>query len=269
MSKTPRNMAASVRARLLNIAREEKLNYDFILLMYMQERLLYRLSISEYKNIFILKGGLLILSTLNIKTRPTRDIDFLARNIPNDLDRVSFIFKEIAKIDINDGVKYDPESVEVEKITEGANYDGIRVKIKAYIGSAEKNIQIDLGFGDVVVPDEIKMDYPSLLDFKKPNIKAYSLETVIAEKFEAILSLSLINSRMKDFYDIYILSKDKDRNQMWQSYLKKIGKEPFDFNEAMKRLNEFLLPIYISILDNNEFSGEWNKEKNIWNKHAV
>ena len=150
------------------------------------------------------------------------------------------------------------------------------------------------------------MDYPGLLDFKKPNIKAYSLETVIAEKFEAILSLSLINSRMKDFYDIYILSKEKDfngkvlskaikatienrktevkenhpvfeekfandkvKNQMWQSYLKKIGKEPFDFNEAMKRLNEFLLPIYISILDNNEFSGEWNKEKNIWNKHAV
>jgi len=306
MSKTPRNMAASVRASLLNIARAEKLNYDFILLMYMQERLLYRLSISEYKNIFILKGGLLILSTLNIKTRPTRDIDFLARDIPNNLDRVSFIFKEIAEIDINDGVEYDPESVEVEKITEGANYDGIRVKIKAYIGSAEKNIQIVLGFGDVVVPDEIKMDYPSLLDFKKPNIKAYSLETVIAEKFEAILSLSLINSRMKDFYDIYILSKEKDfngrvlskaikatienrktevkenhpvfeekfandkvRNQMWQSYLKKIGKEPFDFNEAMKRLNEFLLPIYISILDNNEFSGEWNKEKNIWNKHAV
>lgn len=302
MSETPKNMAASVRARLLNIAREEKLNYDFILLMFIQERLLYRLSISDYNDIFILKGGLLILSSLNIKTRPTRDIDFLARNIPNDLDRVSFIFKEIAKIDINDGVEYDPESVEVVKITEGADYDGIRVKIKAYIGSAEKNIQIDLGFGDVVIPDEVKIDYPGLLDFSKPNIKAYSLETVIAEKFEAILSLSLINSRMKDFYDIYILSKerdfdgkvlskaikatlknrgteikenhpvfeekfanDKDRNQMWQSYLKKIGKKPFDFNEAMKRLIKFLLPIYNSILDNTEFNGDWDKETCKWN----
>ncbi len=302
MSKTPVNVAASVRAKLLNIAREEKLNYDFILLMYMQERLLYRLSLSEYNDIFILKGGLLILSVLNIKTRPTRDIDFLARSIPNDLNRVRFIFKEIADININDGVEYDPESVEVEKITEGADYDGIRVKIKAYIGPAEKNIQIDLGFGDVVIPDEVKMDYPGLLDFKKPKINAYSLETVIAEKFEAILNLSIINSRMKDFYDIYILSKEKDfdgkilskaikatlenrkteikgnhpvfeekfaknkdRNQMWQSYLKKIGKEPFDFNEAMKRLNEFLLPIYNSILYNAKFSGEWNKEKSIWN----
>ena len=306
MSDKPKNMEASVRARLLNIARAEKLNYDFILLMYMQERLLYRLSISDYNDFFILKGGLLILSVLNIKTRPTRDIDFLAISIPNNLDRVRLIFKEIAEIKINDGVKYDPESVKVEKITEGADYDGIRVKIKTYIGSAEKNIQIDLGFGDVVVPDEVKMDYPGLLDFNKPNIKAYSLETVIAEKFEAILSLSLINSRMKDFYDIYILSKEKDfigrvlskaikatienrktevkenhpvfeekfandkvRNQMWQSYLKKIGKEPFDFNESMKRLNEFLLPIYNNILDNTEFSGKWNKENNIWNKHAV
>ncbi len=301
MSKIPRNMAASVRDRLLNIAKQEKLNYDFILLMFMQERFLYRLSISDYKDIFILKGGLIILSALNIKTRPTRDIDFLARNVSNDLEKSRIIFKEIAEIDINDGVKYDPESVEVERITEGADYNGIRVKVKAYIGSAKKNLQIDLGFGDTVVPDEILINYPGLLDFDPPNIKVYPLETVIAEKFESILSLSLINSRMKDFYDIYILSKEKnfsgeilfeaikatlnnrktnvkekhpvfgeqfaedeDRNNMWQNYIKKIGKKPFDFNKVMMRLKKFLLPIYNSILDNAEFSGDWNREKGIW-----
>ena len=301
MSDNVKNMEASVRARLLNIAKEEKLNFDFILLMFMQERLLYRLSISEYKDQFVLKGGLLILSTLNIKTRPTRDIDFLAQNVSNDLEKIQQIFSQISQIQINDGVSYDKDSIEVEKITEGADYDGVRIKITGFIGNARKNLQLDLGFGDVIVPGEINMEYPGLLDFEIPRVKAYSIESVIAEKFEAMLSLSVINSRMKDFYDIFTLSKsqsfegetlsqaiaatlknrgtvieedqvifdedfaqDENRNRLWHGYLRKIGKESINFNLVMGRVKRFLEPVYISILENREFKGEWNNERGEW-----
>jgi predicted nucleotidyltransferase component of viral defense system len=301
MSDNVKNMEASVRARLLNIAKEEKLNFDFILLMFMQERLLYRLSISEYRDQFVLKGGLLILSTLNIKTRPTRDIDFLAQNVSNDLEKIQQIFSQISQIQINDGVSYDKDSIEVEKITEGADYDGVRIKITGFIGNARKNLQLDLGFGDVIIPGEVNMEYPGLLDFEIPRVKAYSIESVIAEKFEAMLSLSVINSRMKDFYDVFTLSKsqsfegetlsqaiaatlknrgtvveeeqvifnedfaqDESRNRLWQGYLRKIGKESINFNLVMGRIKRFLEPVYISILENREFMGEWNNERGEW-----
>ncbi|MFP4021370.1 MAG: nucleotidyl transferase AbiEii/AbiGii toxin family protein [Halanaerobium sp.] len=301
MSDNVKNMEASVRARLLNIAKEEKLNFDFILLMFMQERLLYRLSISEYRDQFVLKGGLLILSTLNIKTRPTRDIDFLAQNVSNDLEKIKQVFSQISQIQINDGVSYDKDSIEVEKITEGADYDGVRIKISGFISNARKNLQLDLGFGDVIVPGEVNMEYPRLLDFEIPSVKAYSIESVIAEKFEAMLSLSVINSRMKDFYDVFTLSKsqsfegeilsqaiaatlknrgtvieedqvifdedfaqDENRNRLWQGYLRKIGKESINFNLVMGRIKRFLEPVYISILENREFKGEWNNERGEW-----
>ncbi|CCU78183.1 hypothetical protein HSACCH_00465 [Halanaerobium saccharolyticum subsp. saccharolyticum DSM 6643] len=301
MSDNIKNMEASVRARLLNIAKEEKLNFDFILLLFMQERLLYRLSISEYRDQFVLKGGLLILSTLNIKTRPTRDIDFLAQNVSNDLEKIQQIFSQISQIQINDGVSYDKDSIEVEKITEGADYDGVRIKITGFIGNARKNLQLDLGFGDVIVPGEVNMEYPGLLDFEIPSVKAYSIESVIAEKFEAMLSLSVINSRMKDFYDIFTLSKlqsfqgetllqaiaatlknrgtvieedhvifdedfaqDESRNRLWQGYLNKIGKESIDFNLVMEQIRSFLKPVYQSILNDEVFTGYWNNDKSMW-----
>jgi predicted nucleotidyltransferase component of viral defense system len=269
--------------------------------MFMQERLLYRLSISEYKDQFVLKGGLLILSTLNIKTRPTRDIDFLAQNVSNDLEKIKQVFSQISQIQINDGVSYDKDSIEVEKITEGADYDGVRIKITGFIGNARKNLQLDLGFGDVIIPGEVNMEYPGLLDFEIPRVKAYSIESVIAEKFEAMLSLSVINSRMKDFYDVFTLSKsqsfegetlsqaiaatlknrgtvveeeqvifnedfaqDESRNRLWQGYLRKIGKESINFNLVMGRIKRFLEPVYISILENREFMGEWNNERGEW-----
>jgi len=301
MSDNIKNMEASVRARLLNIAKEEKLNFDFILLMFMQERLLYRLSISEYRDQFVLKGGLLILSTLNIKTRPTRDIDFLAQNVSNDLEKIQQIFSQISQIQINDGVSYDKDSIEVEKITEGADYDGVRIKITGSIGNARKNLQLDLGFGDVIVPGEVNMEYPGLLDFEIPRVKAYSIESVIAEKFESMLSLSVINSRMKDFYDVFTLSKsqsfegetlskaiaatlknrgtvieedqiifnndfaqDESRNRLWQGYLKKIGKESIDFNLVMEQISSFLRPVYERILNDEVCTGYWNNEESRW-----
>lgn len=204
-----KNMAASVRARLYNIAKKEKINFDLVLLLFMQERFLYRLSISEYNPKFILKGGLLILSTTNIKTRPTRDIDFLGHNIPNDIQEIKNIIEKVCQIEDNDGVTFDPSSITVERITEGSDYEGVRIKVKSYLGNARKTLQLDIGFGDVIVPGVVELDYPVLLDFNNPKLKSYSFESVIAEKFEAMLRLSFINSRMKDFYDIYLLSDIK------------------------------------------------------------
>lgn len=112
-------------------------------------------------------------------------------------------------IEVNDGVFCEPDSITLERITETGNYQGVRLKIKCYLDNTRKLLQLDIGFGDEIVPKETEMNYPVLLDFESPKIKAYSLESVIAEKFEAMLRLSLLNSRMKDFYDIFILSKLK------------------------------------------------------------
>lgn len=267
----------------------------------MQERFLYRLSISKYNRKLILKGGLLILSTTNFKTRPTRDIDFLAQNINNDIENVKKIFQEICKIEVRDGVVLDSESMTVKNIIETGNYEGIRIKFNSYLGNSRKLLQLDIGFGDVIVPNSIVLDYPVLLDFDVPKINVYSFESVIAEKFEAMLRISLTNSRMKDFYDIYLLSniksfngkvlqkailstlqrretplekklvlfteefaRDDGRIKMWNGYIKKIGKELIDFDIVMDRLRIFLLPIYEKILKKEEFFKKWDNNKGRW-----
>jgi predicted nucleotidyltransferase component of viral defense system len=301
MTRELKNIEASIKRRLYNVAKKERLNFDFILLLFMQERLLYRLSISKYNRKFILKGGLLILSTTNFKTRPTRDIDFLAQNINNDIENVKKIFQEICKIEVRDGVVLDSESMTVKKIIETGNYEGIRIKFNSYLGNSRKLLQLDIGFGDVIVPNSIVLDYPVLLDFDVPKINVYSFESVIAEKFEAMLRISLTNSRMKDFYDIYLLSdiksfsgkvlqkailstlqkretplekklvlfteefaRDDGRIKMWNGYIKKIGKELIDFEIVMNRLRIFLLSIYEKILKKEEFSKKWDNNKGRW-----
>lgn len=301
MTDRIKNITASVKARLANVAKAEALNFDSVLLLFMQERLLYRLSISDYKDRFVLKGGLLILCSTNIKTRPTKDIDFLAKNITNNLDKIKQIFQRICMIEVNDGVFCDPDSITLERITETGNYQGVRLKIKCYLDNTRKLLQLDIGFGDEIVPKETEMNYPVLLDFESPKIKAYSLESVIAEKFEAMLRLSLLNSRMKDFYDIFILSKlkkydgrvlyeaiyttlqrrgtpiegehvifaksfaqDKERTKLWQGYLRRIGKKEIAFEDIMHRIKLFICPIYENILSENEFFGIWDSVKSQW-----
>jgi len=280
MTRELKNIEASVKRRLYNLANKEKLNFDFVLLLFMQERLLYRLSISKYNRKFILKGGLLILAATNFKTRPTRDIDFLAQNVNNDR-----------------------ESITVKKILEAGDYEGVRIKLNSYLGNSRKILQLDIGFGDAIVPNSIVLDYPVLLDFGIPKINVYSFESVIAEKFEAMLRISLTTSRMKDFYDIYLLSdiksfdgkvlqkailstlqrretplerkhvlfteeftKDDIRIRMWNGYNKKIGKELIDFDIVMDRIKTFLLPIYEKILKNEEFFKKWDNNKRRWIK---
>lgn len=209
MAKEPvKDIAASVRARLLNVAKKSGRDFDAVLLQYLQERFLYRLSLSRFRRHLILKGALLFLAYDMSLLRPTRDIDFLGCSTSNDLEEVRDIVTEIARIELADGIRFNIESVSVERIKEDADYEGVRVKLEARLTAAKKVLQLDIGFGDVVVAGPMDMDFPVLLeDQPRPNLLVYSRESAIAEKFEALVSLNLLTSRMKDIYDILHLAE--------------------------------------------------------------
>ncbi len=202
------NVAASVRQRLLNLARERKEDFGLVLTKYGLERILYRISQSQYREVFVLKGALLFEVWTEQHYRPTRDADFLARgqNVPQ---RFIEIFHEICGLHVeDDGVRFDPATITAEEISEDADYKGIRVKFFGFLENARLPIQIDLGFGDVITPAAIETELPSLLDAPKAKLLTYPRESVVAEKFEAMVSLGMANSRMKDLYDIRSLSRD-------------------------------------------------------------
>jgi len=208
VSKPIANMAASVRQRLLNLARERKEDFGLLLTKYGLERVLYRVSQSQHRDAFILKGALLFELWTEQRYRPTRDADFLARG-ENSPDRFVEIFKDVCQMEVaDDGLRFDAATVTAERITEDADYEGIRVKFIAYLENAKIPIQIDLGFGDVITPAPVESDVPTLLGTAKPKLWTYPRETVVAEKFEAMVSLGLANSRMKDFHDVRTLSRD-------------------------------------------------------------
>jgi predicted nucleotidyltransferase component of viral defense system len=197
-----KNVAASVKERLRNIATQTGKEYQSVIRQYVQERFLFRLSKSIYSKNFILKGALLFVAHDISRNRPTRDIDFLGSSISNKIPDIIEIVKEILMIKFEDGVKFDPASVEAENIVEDGEYNGIRIKFYSFIENSKERVQLDIGFGDKITSGPIKIEFPTLLDFPPPKIQVYSIETAIAEKFEAIVSLQLQTSRMKDFYDI-------------------------------------------------------------------
>lgn len=208
MNKPIANMAASVRQRLLNLARERKEDFGLVLTKYGLERVLYRIAKSQHRGAFILKGALLFELWTEQRYRPTRDADFLARG-ENKPESLSKIFKEICDLDLeDDGLRFDAATVTAEQITEDADYQGVRVQFVGILENARIPIHIDLGFGDVITPAPIETEIPSLLDMPKGKLLTYPRESVIAEKFEAMVSLGLANSRMKDFYDVWRLSHD-------------------------------------------------------------
>jgi predicted nucleotidyltransferase component of viral defense system len=180
-----------------------EIDFNFIQLRYVHERFLFRLSKSKYSKAFILKGALLF-SAFNLSTlRPTKDIDFLGRHITNDPAEIKDMFKEICSISYDDAVNFDVDNIEVTKITEAKTYPGARIKMPAQIGKARIVIWLDIGFGDKIIPGPVKIDFPTLLDFEAPKIHVYSIESAIAEKFEACVKLNFETSRLKDFYDIH------------------------------------------------------------------
>lgn len=207
------NHAASIRARLLNMAKKEGIDFQLIILRFLHERFLYRLSVSAYSQQLILKGGALIYAIQGIKSRPTTDVDLLGKQMSNDIDLLCEAFRHICVVQSEDEVTFNPESVVGELITERNKYHGIRLYIDAAFHTIRQRIQIDVGFGDIVIPVVQKLEYPILLDdMQVPVIYAYSKETVIAEKFQAMIELSAVNSRMKDFYDVYMLLNDNEFN---------------------------------------------------------
>jgi predicted nucleotidyltransferase component of viral defense system len=199
-------MGASVRARLLNIARQRQLDNNLLLTRYALERLLYRLSTTAHRDRFALKGAMLIATWFENPYRPTRDVDLLGFGDP-DAEAVLRLFREICAIDIDDGVVFDDEALVVDQIREELEYGGLRIKTRAKVGGASIAIVVDIGFGDATEPGLEDLDLPVLLDQPSPRLKAYAPETVIAEKFQAMVALGRANSRMKDFYDIWSLSR--------------------------------------------------------------
>jgi predicted nucleotidyltransferase component of viral defense system len=274
----------SIRTKLLNVAKKEDVFYQTILTRYFQERLLYRVSQTKYRNNFYLKGGALMYAYEQFAARPTLDIDFLGKNISNEGPSIVAAFKEICSVPYDeDGVVFDTNNITSQNITEFKDYHGIRLSIPVKMDTIAQVMTMDIGFGDVITPQPVELDYPVLLDYLPGvNIMAYSLETVIAEKMHAIVDLADQSSRMKDYYDLYnILSKEQydsvtlqeavertfanrhtsyDANNLffnkdfsnnqqmqvrWQAFMRKITKsDEMSFSDIVSFLQEKLRPYW-------------------------
>ena len=294
--------AISVKDRLKKQAIEEKKTMQDKIVMYGLERTIYRLSISEYAERFTLKGGIFLYALFNGDyTRATTDIDLLAQCISNDTEEMKKVFKEIFSIKCDDALRFDLNTLDVIYITEFKEYHGVKVSILGYLDKTKVPISIDIGFGDIVYPERMKMDFPVLLDMDIPKVYAYSINSVVAEKFEAFVSLGLANSRYKDFYDIYVLADrynfdgtelmnaiketfnhrstsleeivafedgfadDETRRIMWNSFVKKKkALVKIGFVETVQLLKILLIPIVEAIKKNELFERTWSHEKKMW-----
>jgi predicted nucleotidyltransferase component of viral defense system len=202
-----KNLPASVHARLLNHAHRADRPFQEVLQYYAMERFLYRLSRSPHAERFVLKGALMMRVWDAPYARPTKDIDLLGE-VPDELENT---FKEVCAVIVeDDGMVFDRETLRAQRIKEDADYPGVRLRFLGTLGNAKAHMQVDVAFGDIVVPRTAIVRYPTLLDFPEPRLSGYSAESVVAEKFEAMVSLGSINTRMKDFYDIWLLSRERD-----------------------------------------------------------
>ncbi len=202
-----RNSAASVRQRLLNIARKQQEELQFVLSQYARERLLFRLSQSPHRDQFVLKGAMLFQLWSGQPHRSTRDLDLLGQGEPS-LQRFERMLQEVCQQAVeDDGLAFRAETVRAEQIKEDDEYQGLRLRLEARLGNARIPVQIDIGFGDAVTPAPEEITFPAILDFPAPTIRAYPRETVVAEKFQAMVMLGIANSRMKDFYDLWTLAR--------------------------------------------------------------
>ncbi len=290
-----RNVAASVRARLLNRARETRQDFNLVLTRYAIERLLYRISISKHADQFLLKGALLFDLWFDIPHRPTRDADFLGFGSA-ELPHIEAVFREICTIEPHDGVTFQPDTVHAAEIRKEANYAGVRVMLLGVIDGARCQIQIDIGFGDAVTPGPEDVEYPVMLaEFATPKLRVYPRYTVVAEKFEALSSLGIANSRMKDYFDLWILAQhtdfggdtlrqaiqatfdrrktvlagevpfgltdafaqDAQKQAQWQAFLRKNRLEALALNDVIAALNAFMLPVIKAANANAVFSARW------------
>lgn len=290
--------ADSVKARLKTFAIKNGCTFQEALTYYGLERTIYRISVSKYAEHFVLKGGIFLYAIFERNyERATTDVDLLARKISNSSEEMKSVFQDIFSQDIDDALVFDACSITVDDITEFKEYHGLHVSAVAYLDRTKIPVGIDIGFGDVIYPDAVKMDFPVILDMEPPRVNAYSLETSIAEKLEAIIHNGYLNSRYKDFYDIYVLSKtyefyyqelhtavvqtfDNRKTKMtmdsaafgdeflndpmhqtrWNAFLKKKkALIQVSMSDAIDWIKEFIRPL----LDGTEKT-KWNHEKGIW-----
>jgi len=293
--------ATSVLDRLKNKAKEAGKSYQVCLQLFCQEEMLRRVAHSNYTNNLILKGGLFIYCLCGFESRPTVDIDFLLWHKNNALDEVELMMKNITSIDTgNDFITFDIKKV--EPISEHREYSGVRAQIIGKIKNTRSPFDIDFGIGDVIVPKSEKRVMTALLsDFSNPEINTYSIESTIAEKFDAIISRMELTSRMKDYYDIYFFAntfnfdgrklqeaifetlqnrgtpydsdtfeniigfaKRDDMNVKWRNFLRKLKITKPEFGEVTKVLKAFLGDIFEAILNETELFGCWDKDKCQW-----
>lgn len=206
MIRRPHELGASVQARLRNLAMQRQDDVQLVLTHFVLERLLHRLAGSTYGRQFVLKGAMLFAVWTQAAHRATRDLDLLGIGAP-DPERIAAIFRRVCDVAVvPDGVAFDADSVAVARIREDQRYEGIRVALVARLGTARVDVQVDVGFGDAVHPAPSEIRFPSLLDHPDTSMLAYPREAVVAEKFEAMVSLGVLNSRMKDFYDLFVLA---------------------------------------------------------------
>lgn len=203
------NYAHSIKARLLNLAEGDNKRYQQLVVRYFHERLLYRLSKSEFREHFILKGGALLYAFEEFAPRPTLDVDFMGERIDNDRENILRSFKAILAIDYpEDGVRFLPDTMAAENITLEKRYPGVRISVVGVLDTYQQKLTMDVGFGDVIAPNPLNLDYPTFFSsMESPNVVAYSLETVVAEKFQTMIERGRYNSRMKDYFDLYRIFK--------------------------------------------------------------
>ncbi|HET6426941.1 MAG TPA: nucleotidyl transferase AbiEii/AbiGii toxin family protein [Phycisphaerae bacterium] len=208
MSKGPTNSPASVRQRLLNLSRQRNEDFQLVLIRYAAERLLYRLGQSSYANDFVLKGAMLFSLWADVPHRATLDLD-LAGFGDDDMSRVLGVFREVCELAVEpDGLVFDTSGMTAEQIRDEQQYGGVRLKITTTLGTARIPVRIDIGFGDAITPDSQRLDYPAMLDLPGPRLWTYPKETVLAEKLQIMTTLGIGNSRMKDFFDLWVLIQD-------------------------------------------------------------
>jgi len=210
---TAKNIGASVRARINNKAKADKVNTQFLLTRYALERMLYRLAVSEHRDSFLLKGALLFDLWYDVPLRPTRDIDLLGFGMA-EIPHLIKVFEDLCAIEVEDGISFDAATIKAEEIRKDANYSGTRVTLVGTIDGAKCTVQVDVGYGDAVTPAPEMATYPVMLEgMPAPELRVYPQYTVIAEKFEAIVSLGMANSRMKDYFDLWVLLRNANLQQ--------------------------------------------------------
>lgn len=276
-----RDPGASARARLLNLARQRGQPLDMLLTRFVLERLLYRLSISPHRNRFILKGAILLATWLPDPYRPTRDLDLLGFGDPSPASLLQ-VFREILAVPaVDDGVAFDAGNLRIDPIREAQEYGGLRLRTIATIAGARVNVVVDVGFGDAMEPGAEEVELPVLLGLPAPRLRAYARETVVAEKLQAMVVLGRANSRMKDFYDIWLLigthdlaperlaraiaatferrrtplpadvpdalspgfARDEAKRRQWAAFIEELLVEPGSLEDVVRDLREFLMPV--------------------------